>query len=324
MRDLHRSTRGLQREIDASWDWSSGFGGLGRAARTALRRVARPITVRQRLVDDALAGGLSELEALTTLDAMARDLPAADAIVLTDTDAGRLALHATDRVMTPLIQRDRLWEAPEGGFLRSAIRPGAVVLDVGANVGYMALLAARAAGPEGLVVAVEPEPANVALLRANVWLNDVPNVRILPIAAWSRRELLPLRFNAENRGDHQVGVDAGPARLVPAAPLDELLGELVVDVVKIDTQGADHEAIAGLGATLARSPGAVVLAEFWLEGLEERGIEWRDVLRGYRDAGFAIALLEDDGATRPASDEQVLAACEAWEGRFVNLVLRRG
>jgi FkbM family methyltransferase len=314
----------VHREADASWELPSRLGGAGRAARAGLRRLARPLTVRQRMVDEALARGLTELDALTTLDALAAQLPAAGDVTLVESDVGRLLLHADDRVMTPLIQRDRLWEAPEGRFLRAAIRPGATVLDEGANVGYMALLAAHAVGPAGQVVAVEPEPANVALLRANVWLNGFANVRVLPVAAWSRRELLPLRFNRDNRGDHQVGVPGEPeARLVPAAPLDDLLGDVVVDVVKVDTQGADHEAIAGLERTLTRSPEAAVLAEFWLDGLDERGLSAASVLRGYRAAGFSIALLRDDGGETPASDDQVLEACEAVQVRFLNLVLRR-
>jgi FkbM family methyltransferase len=201
------------------------------------------------------------------------------------------------------------------------------MLDVGANVGYMTALAARAAGSEGLVIAVEPAPDNLALLRANVWLNRLENVRVLPIAAWSRRDLLPLRFNPDNRGDDQVGASGAPdpasARLVPAAPLDDLLGGLSVDVVKVDTQGSDHEVIEGLSATLDASPEAVILAEFWLDGLAERGIDPRHVLRGYRGKGLSIALLREDGQARAASDDEVVAACEAWEGRFVNLVLRR-
>jgi FkbM family methyltransferase len=260
----------------------------------------------------------------TALAALARELPASEEVTIVDTDVGRLLLHARDRVMTPLIQRDHYWEAPEGRFLRSAIQAGATVVDVGANVGYMTLLAAQAAGPDGLVVAVEPEQANLALLRANLWLNGVDNARVLGVAAWSRRGLLPLWFNADNRGDHRVGVDAtAGAPMVSAVPLDELLGELVLDVVKIDTQGSDHEALAGMSEAISRSPDVAVLTEFWLDGLEQRSASPLDVLRGYRDAGFAIGLLEDDGRELPASDQQVVDACEAWEGRFVNLVLRR-
>jgi FkbM family methyltransferase len=323
MRGLQRSRSGVHREADASWDQPSRLGAAGRVARAGLRRVTRPLTVRQRMVDDTLAAGLGELGELGALDALAGDLPAADEVTVVDTDVGRLLLHAGDTVMTPLIQRDRLWEAPEGRFLRAAIRPGATVLDVGANVGYMTLLAVCAAGPNGFVVAVEPEPGNLTLLRANLWLNGVRNARVLPVAAWSQRELLPLRFNTENRGDHQVGVE-GPvgARLVPAAPLDELLGDLPVDVIKVDTQGVDHEAIAGLSQTLARNPDATVLAEFWLDGFAERGISPLEVLRGYRRAGLTIALLEDDGRARESSDTDIMRTCETSQVRFVNLVLR--
>jgi len=287
-----------------------------RAARARLGRLARRPTAHQPTASEGIARALAELEGFAV---------DANEVVVTETDVGRLLLHADDQVMTPLIQRDHLWEAPEGRFLRGAIRPGATVVDVGANVGYMTLLSARAAGRRGQVLAVEPEQANLALLRANVWLNGTWNVKVLPVAAWSRRELLPLRFNADNRGDHQVGVagGGGSARLVPAVPLDELLGEMVVDVVKIDTQGSDHEALAGLSATLARSPAAAVLIEFWLGGFDERGISPRAVLGGYRNAGFSVALLQDSGHERPASDDEVMAACEGWQGRFVNLVLRR-
>jgi FkbM family methyltransferase len=199
------------------------------------------------------------------------------------------------------------------------------VLDVGANVGYMTALAARAVGPDGIVIAVEPEPANMALLRANVWLNDLPNVRLLPVAAWSTRQLLPLRFNAENRGDHQVGLppDPGDAALVPGVPLDELLGDLTVDVVKVDTQGADHEAIAGLAAVLERSPQAIILTEFWAENLEGRGLDPVRVLAGYRQRGFEVRLLGEGGDAAPATDTAVMDACDARHGRFVNLVLCR-
>ncbi len=325
LQDLHRSLDGHFAEAERSWKATSRFGPPGRLARSALRRLTRPLTARQRLVDEALSGALRQLSALSPLDPMSLEALRADHTVVAETDVGRLLLHADDKVMTPLIQRDGHWELPEATLLRETIRPGSVVLDVGANVGYMTALAARMAGSEGLVVAVEPEPANVALLRANLWLNGLENVRVLPIAAWSARDMLPLRLNADNRGDHRVGVAAGaePLRLVPAAPLDDLLGNLVVDVVKVDTQGSEHEAILGLRATLSRSPDAVILAEFWLDGPAERGIAPRDVLRTYRDAGFAISLLGEDGRPSPTSDDGVIAACESCDGRFVNLVLRR-
>lgn len=56
--------------------------------------------------------------------------------------------------------------------LRDWVRPGQVVYDVGANIGYVSLLLARAAGSQGKVYAFEPLPANLERLRKNVELNS--------------------------------------------------------------------------------------------------------------------------------------------------------
>ena len=245
-------------------------------------------------------------------------------VVRVETDVGPLLLHAHDTVMTPIIAATKAWEAAEGAWLRGVLRRGQTVVDVGANVGYFTLLAARAVGPTGSVVAVEPEHANVRLLRANVWLNRCDNVRIVPAAAAAGRGLLALRRSASNAGDHQVHAVAGEAdALVAAVALDDVLGEAAVDVVKIDTQGADHLVVQGLTRTLRARPTAQVLVEFWLDGMDERGIDAAEVLAGYRALGRAIAVLDDEGIASPAGDEAVLEAARATPGRFLNLVLGR-
>lgn len=117
---------------------------------------------------------------------------------------------------------------------------------------------------------------------------------------------------------------SGVGTLVPASDLDGVLGDrATLDVVKVDTQGVDHEAIAGLRRTLERSLDPQILVEFWLEGLSERGIDARGVLAGYRALGFVPSLLGAEGSASPATDDEVMAATEHAPGRFTNLVLRR-
>jgi len=249
-------------------------------------------------------------------------VPAHETITAT-TDVGPLLLHADDKVMTPIIASRGGWEPEESAFLRRVLGPGMTFLDVGANVGYFSLMAAQIVGADGLVVAVEPEPRNLALLRANLWRGGADRTRVLPIAAHDRRDLLELRFNADNRGDHRVGAatDAG-GLLVPAARLDDVLGDLHVDVAKIDTQGSEGEVVAGMAGLLARNPAMVVLCEFWPEGLAERDEDPRSVLDGYARAGLRFGLLRDDGTTAPADADGVLAAIPEASG-FVNLTLTR-
>ncbi len=269
-------------------------------------------------------GGSRQADPDALLRDLARDPPSAAAVVSVTTDVGELLLHAADEVMTPIISAAKTWEAAEGVWLRSVLAPGQRVVDVGANVGYFTVMAAKAVGPSGTVVAVEPERENLRLLRANVWRNGCDNVRIVAAAASDARGLLALRRSASNAGDHQVHAVAGEDDvLVAAVALDDVLEGERVDVVKIDTQGADHLVVRGLRRTLRAAPGAQMLVEFWLDGMDERGIDAAEVLAGYRALGRPISVLDDDGTATPSADEDILAAAQASPVRFLNLVLGR-
>jgi FkbM family methyltransferase len=244
---------------------------------------------------------------------------AAEAIASVHTDVGEVFVHRDDTVLRPALEADGYWEQGECAFLREHLRPGSVFLDVGANVGYMTLLGARACGPDGRVIAVEPEPKNLALLAANLWRNGL-EATVLPAAAYSHRGFLGLVVNEANPGDHQVHDQRGET-LIPCLRLDEELDRTRVDVAKIDTQGTDHEVVAGMEGIVRRNPALVALAEFWLDGMEERGVDSELVLAGYRSHGYRLGLLDRDGNARHASDAEIIAACEAWAGRYVNVVL---
>ena len=140
--------------------------------------------------------------------------------------------------------------------------------------------------------------------------------------AAAARGLLALRRNASNAGDHQVHAQPGPGDvLVPVVVLDDVLDGAPVDVVKVDTQGVDHLVVRGLRRTLQASPRARLMVEFWLDGMDERGMDAAGVLREYRALGRPVCVLGDDGVAAPAGDDEILAAAHASPVRFLNLVL---
>src|ERR1700683_676597 len=73
-----------------------------------------------------------------------------------ESDAGTLLFPAFDRYILPSIREYGYWEPDEVGHLRSRLSPGMTVVDIGANVGYTALVISRAVGEKGLVIALEP------------------------------------------------------------------------------------------------------------------------------------------------------------------------
>jgi FkbM family methyltransferase len=153
------------------------------------------------------------------------------------------------------------YEPIESYLVRSLLRPGMTVIDLGANVGNYTLQAARAVGPEGQVHAFEPIPANFKHLTTHVRMNGFAS-RIFPncSAAWSHAERLALyldeRDAADNKTDYTVGPRVDPADVlhVDAIALDDyaVRHDLArVDFVKLDIEGAELPALRGMIKLLA-------------------------------------------------------------------------
>jgi FkbM family methyltransferase len=179
--------------------------------------------------------------------------------------------------------------------LDAVLRPGATVVDVGANIGATAVWAARRVGPQGRVVAVEPTADNVAVLRENVELNGFRNVTIVAGAAGRRRESREFYVRGDVSAVNSLFPDSIYASVtqvvrVDVQPLDDLvLGP--ADLVKIDVEGAELDVLAGM-TTLLQVPSIRLLVE-WHPVLQQAAGYAPDALpRALIDAGFALETVD--------------------------------
>lgn len=151
--------------------------------------------------------------------------------------AGRRKEMKRLRYALDLLAREG-WE-PQGAFV-----------DVGANIGTTCL-PALTIGFES-AVAVEPEPRNVLLLRANAALNGLADrLRVVEAAASDEDGQVPLALHPTNSGGHRV--KPGGA-LVPAVRLDTLLADVDVGLLWIDAQGHERAILDGAGELAQRVP----------------------------------------------------------------------
>ncbi len=137
--------------------------------------------------------------------------------------------------------------------VRDHLGSGEVFVDVGANVGAVAFLAATIVGPTGRVVAVEPNPDNLQMLYRGIVLNRFTQVDVLPYAASDRRGVFALTGGTSNT--HVVSTDGAdaPGYFVQAVVLDEVLAHLPrVDFVKMDIEGHEPQAFDGFRRVIAR------------------------------------------------------------------------
>ena len=187
-----------------------------------------------------------------------------------------------DLHVSKALQESGVWEAYETQLIYELLEPGDSFIDVGANIGYYTLLAAKLVGLQGRVVAFEPEQRNFALLSANVALLDdaEQSVVVLENAGLSHENAqAEIYLSDDNFGDHQI-YDAGLSRqassitLLKGADYLRKLDSPIkrINVLKIDTQGAEMKVMAGLKDVIQNSlPDINIIIEFWPFGLRQAG-----------------------------------------------------
>jgi FkbM family methyltransferase len=194
---------------------------------------------------------------------------------------------------------------------RLAASEPALFVDVGANVGWHALHAARCKSIEA-VVAFEPDPFNAWLLDRNLMENGIDNVIVCCSAAGAQRGQARLyRYKASNRGRHSLAANHGHgSKIVPVLDLDSALDDLSfsdrrIAILKIDVEGYEPAVIAGARATLTRTE--AVILEYSPALSRGSGLSLEAMLAALQVGGFLPHALQNDGTTAPIDAAELRA-----------------
>ena len=142
------------------------------------------------------------------------------------------------------------WEPNVVQALSRLVRPGWQVLDIGAHIGFYALLFSRLVGPKGIVFAFEPLPGNFDVLVENLALNQCGQVRAVNKAVMDHPRQIILYVPSADLlpGDPSARHSDGTIPLqVEAIQIDEFLSNqgLQVDLIKMDVEGAEENVLLG-------------------------------------------------------------------------------
>lgn len=208
---------------------------------------------------------------------------------------------------TLLLNGDR--EQQVGVILRERLGRGAVVIDLGANIGYYALLERSLVGPSGKVYAIEPSPSNFVLLERNVELNragDVIDVFHLAGGAQAGKETFYLAEHSNlntfvptlSDGREAVGLTGETIEIDVVDMTSFMADKPPVDLIRMDIEGYEVEVLAGLEAAARRGDfNGDILFECHFPRYDDAQRNMRRQLRTFFELGYRPAIMTSNNET---------------------------
>lgn len=187
------------------------------------------------------------------------------------------------------------FEWAETNFIRDFLKPGQTFVDVGANIGWHTLLAARSVGESGRVSAFEPVSSTFQELKSNIELNKLENVTLQKIGLSNATGSIVIFGNKENDSGGNTlfgGHDHIPLETIRTRRGDDVLPEQGiehVDLLKADVEGAEMFVLGGLERYLAERRIKAMLLEVNDHHLRAAGTSPAELLAFVRSNGFLVA-----------------------------------
>jgi FkbM family methyltransferase len=175
---------------------------------------------------------------------------------------GLFLLDAKSDWIKDVLKRDHEWEGYLAPLIKKYVKPNTVVLDVGAHIGTHTLTLSRAVGPNGKVIAFEPQPKSFCELFMNTEINQSPNIYCFWAALGDRTEELKLpKFHPEVEviyildSTYPFGKSEDIAPMIPLDSLDLTN----VSFMKVDVDGCDDIFLDGAKNTILRNRPVIIM-----------------------------------------------------------------
>jgi len=215
--------------------------------------------------------------------------------------------YHNDRTYLEPFTNDRLYEPNETILLKKLLKKDMNVINIGANIGYFTLLAARQIGSHGKVFAFEPFPKAVDLLRKNIDANGYSNVEVIPMAVSNKvgTSRLALKSDTAHNFISETTLEYETID-VPITTIDEYTKSQKIDFIIMDAEGYEPLILDGMSQTLAKNPQIQIITEFNPYTLEVAGNSGEKFVKKIEQLGFTISIINSELTSNAAIKEKLL------------------
>jgi FkbM family methyltransferase len=219
----------------------------------------------------------------------------------------KMYVDTNDVGLASHLMLDGYWEMWNTETIVGFVRPGMTVIDVGAHCGYFSVLMGDLVGPEGRVLAFEPNPPIAELLRRTVAINghdrrtDVHEVALGDMQGVAS---LAVPVNEPKNAHVVPGVVFEGTVQVPVVRLDQIPGALEADFIKIDAEGAEEAIWRGMSGILTQDRPLTILLEFTSARYADAGAFLDEIL----SHGFSLSEVDLARGVEPRTPQAVLSS----------------
>ena len=227
-------------------------------------------------------------------------------------------------------------------LFKKTVKEGNTVVDLGANIGYFTLLAAKIVGEKGKVFAFEPEPKNYSYLKKNIEINNYRNVTAFQKAVSDKNGKAKLYICDYDSGHHTINQSRGLEAYsrgreikieemnIETTRLDDFFKgkEELIDVIKMDVEGAEALALLGMDKILRKNKKLKMFVEFFPLLIKSMGNSPEEFIQKLlKDYQFSIYVIPEDydsfkGEMRKIGNvKEVMNLCQGEN--HINLLLKK-
>jgi FkbM family methyltransferase len=209
------------------------------------------------------------------------------------------------------LSRDNIYEKETSYFIFRCLKKGDCFIDIGASQGFFTLFASKLVGENGLVISIEPGEDNLLGLNKNIQLNNLTNCIVYDYVLSDNKNKNKLYLNLDN-GSHTLwdltewksnvkSIENPTFKYVETFTIDEIaeLNKRKINIIKIDTEGAESLILKGANALLSKDKSLLILAELHEFGLKKLNCSQFEMRHYMKNLGYDTFILSSSFGRKP-------------------------